>query len=190
MNQSPTKKLKMDSADYIVQLNKPFKNTIEMMNLRKNFIYIMTDVRHLRTTYGDRYIATFDEDFEVFMPKRFSKDWEDEKLRDQLIFFVRTADDGIWGTKPYANYVFVLPRVNGCICHIPFLWSKDETATIAGTSTDGEPIPITYPECVCKELCDKNEKKEKEPVCPCLMGDKRGALKISNYELYYNTIMD
>lgn len=177
-------------AEYVIQLNEPsFRPAITMERLIKNRVYVLTGVRKIRSSFGERYIGTFDEDIDVFMPGRFGKDYEDDKLCDQLIFYVRITEDGYFGNKLYALYKFIRPRKNGCICHVKFLWhqppSTSSNASASAVDAGETSVQVVIPDCACIGICEKGLR---EPFCPCMVAEGRGSFKVNNLDVYIHKV--
>lgn len=148
----------MSSSDsssflYTVRTNrsKAFREYVSMLKLDVSKIYIVTDVRSVSTkNYGDRYVVTFDDAFDTFMPNGFAKDWKDEMLKSQLVFFKSNPKKGLYGRTEYATYDFIVPKPDGCLCHI-FNQSDDDDGN--GNESSCCSCPTTMEEYPVMELC-------------------------------------
>ena len=97
------------------------------------------------------------------MPPRFKA--EHEAKKDALIFLVRDLVNGDYCGKPYAQYFFVLPKKNGCICHMEVLWPSDEKEHSC---------------CSCEFAEANTAATDQRPWCPCLKSTDR----IHNLEIF------
>jgi len=122
---------------------------------------------------SERYVATFDDQFEVlFMSPRFTKDIEDETLKKKLVFLIRDQKDGNYAGKPFAQYIFVIPKRNCCICHISLLWVPSEGKD---------------PSC-CAETCQIKDGGEPESFCPCIANNPAVQSKINDLDCFKQAI--
>lgn len=129
----------------------------------------------MSTVFGSRWIATFDEsDLEVFMPRRFTKDAKNKTLRKKLVFIVRDPQNGLYGDKPYARYMFVIPKRNCCICHIAILFAGDGETDQRRKLENGH--------CVCEETC-----RTADSLCTCFEMEYVLS-KVNNFEVFRNML--
>ena len=76
-------------ASYIVNINlhngeaeEAFKETKKFLDVQPLMIHVISELRYVKTSnFGFRFVATFDDEFEVFMPPRFKAEHEAKRTR-------------------------------------------------------------------------------------------------------------